>query len=54
MLSHKNMLSCMATFNTHADANLNATDTYMSYLPLPHVMERTISLYAIYKGAHVV
>ena len=53
MLSHKNMLSCMAAFNTHQDAQLNASDTYLSYLPLPHVMERTISLYAIYKGANV-
>ena len=38
MLSHKNLLAFAKTMRTHSDFQVEPTDTYASYLPLPHVM----------------
>lgn len=53
MMSHKNLLACVAGFNNHVDFGFNNTDRYLSYLPLPHMMERTLVLYLFYVGANV-
>jgi long-chain acyl-CoA synthetase len=50
LLSHGNMLACMATFAGHPDFKISSDDHYLSYLPLPHVMERVVSLFAFYQG----
>lgn len=34
--------------------DFNSEDRYVSYLPLPHLMERCVSLAMFYRGAHVV
>ena len=54
MLSHKNMLGCVASFYSHEDLQFNSDDRYLSYLPLPHSMERSVSLAMFYVGAFVV
>jgi long-chain acyl-CoA synthetase len=53
LLSHGNLLACMATFANHQDLRINQNDHYLSYLPLPHVMERAVSLYAFYEGLNL-
>ena len=43
MLSHGNFMAFLANANTHADIQFEVhNDIYMSYLPLPHVMERAV------------
>lgn len=39
LLTHKNMVSVIATGETEG---FNSEDVYISYLPLPHVMERLV------------
>lgn len=53
LLSHGNLLACMATFQGHPDLQLTHNDHYLSYLPLPHVMERVVSLYGFFQGISV-
>ena len=54
MIVHKNMLSCVNTFSQHQDVKFNKDDRYLSYLPLPHLMERSVTLTMFYSGAYVV
>lgn len=54
MLSNKNMLSCVASITNHQDCSFNQDDVYLSYLPLPHVMERAATAGLFYAGAYVV
>lgn len=53
MMSNRNLLACVAGFNNHVDFRFNNTDRYLSYLPLPHMMERTLVFYFFYVGANV-
>lgn len=53
MLSNRNLLSCVAGFYLHKDLDFKLTDRYLSYLPLPHLMERTLTLFLFYVGANV-
>lgn len=54
MISHRNLTACTNTFVSHEDLKLTADDRYLSYLPLPHLMERSVSLAMFYMGAYVV
>lgn len=54
MISHRSLTGCTATFTLHEDLRLNGEDRYLSYLPLPHLMERSVSLAMFYVGAYVV
>lgn len=40
MLSHKNYCSFIGACATNKDAKFNDSDVILSYLPLPHVLER--------------
>ena len=54
MISHKNLLGCTAGFARHEDLKFSSEDRYLSYLPLPHLMERCMSLMMFYVGAFLV
>lgn len=54
LLTHRNFLSCIAGFNSNVDLKFSSTDTHLSYLPLPHMMERTLVWMFFYKGSKVV
>lgn len=54
MLSHKNVISFVAGLHFQSDLKFTHTDIYISYLPLPHVMERTVSVTMMYEGAFFV
>lgn len=54
MLSHKNALAFTKSSGKHSDFAVESTDVYVSYLPLPHVMERFISVAFMANGGHVV
>lgn len=41
MISQANFVSCCAILKTKPDVRFYPTDVYLSYLPLPHVLERT-------------
>lgn len=40
MISHKNFASFCAVSATNKDTNFNQNDVALSYLPLPHILER--------------
>lgn len=46
MLSHKNIASFCAVLKTNRDCDFQEGDSYLSYLPLAHVLER-LALYAV-------
>lgn len=50
MLSHGNFLSFLAAFIRHEDA-FKSSDIYLSFLPLPHVLERAMLISLLYCGA---
>ncbi|CAD8168829.1 unnamed protein product [Paramecium octaurelia] len=52
ILSHSNFISAIASTQA-TDAGINSTDVHISYLPLPHVMERLIILTMLYTGATI-
>lgn len=54
MLSHKNMLAFSRSMQKHPDLTITSSDVYVSYLPLPHSMERCISVSLFAFGAHLV
>jgi long-chain acyl-CoA synthetase len=54
MISHKNILACGAAFARHEELKFNSEDRYLSYLPLPHLMERAVSIAMFYAGAYLV
>jgi long-chain acyl-CoA synthetase len=54
MLSHKNVLSFVASLKYESDLLFSNTDTYLSYLPLPHIIERTAVISMVYSGAYLV
>jgi long-subunit acyl-CoA synthetase (AMP-forming) len=52
MISHKNALAFVRSFQQHSALNdINCEDVYPSYLPLPHLMERLISIVMFFYGA---
>jgi long-subunit acyl-CoA synthetase (AMP-forming) len=53
MISHKNILSCVSGYYFHPDLSWKSEDRYLSYLPLPHLMERSLSFFLFYVGANV-
>ena len=53
MLSHKNVLAFARSLQKHPDLKVLETDVYASYLPLPHSMERCISIGLFAFGAHM-
>jgi long-chain acyl-CoA synthetase len=46
MLSHKNISSFCAVLKTNRDCDFQPNDSYLSYLPLAHVLER-LALFAV-------
>lgn len=54
MISHQNILAFIAGIRNHADIKFNKDDTYVSYLPLPHIMERTVAMAMFFEGAYLV
>jgi long-chain acyl-CoA synthetase len=54
MLSHMNFASFCSIISLNKDFNLDHTEVYLSYLPLPHVLERMCVFAMIYLGARIV
>lgn len=54
MLSHKNFTSFLAALKTNKIAALQTTDVVLSYLPLPHVLERELLYGILSNGGTVV
>ncbi|CAD8156607.1 unnamed protein product [Paramecium octaurelia] len=52
ILSHGNFISAIASTQA-TDANITSTDVHLSYLPLPHVMERLIVLTMLFTGSSI-
>ncbi|CAD8062385.1 unnamed protein product [Paramecium primaurelia] len=52
ILSHGNFISAIASTQA-TDAGIASTDVHLSYLPLPHVMERLIILTMLFTGASI-
>lgn len=52
MISHKNVLSILAAHRL-SNMALNPNDVLLSYLPLPHVMERVVIVCAMFTGASI-
>ena len=52
MISHKNILALVNGAIT-LDFKINYTDTYLSYLPLPHIFERAIVWAVLTSGANI-
>lgn len=54
MISHQNLLAALAAFILHKELGFRPEDVYLSYLPLPHLMERTIANCIFYSGGFLV
>jgi long-subunit acyl-CoA synthetase (AMP-forming) len=54
MISHQNILAFLAGLKSHETLNCTKDDTYVSYLPLPHIMERSVAMMLFYEGAYLV
>lgn len=54
MISNKNILAATNSFAKCKDLSITVEDRYLSYLPLPHLMERTTAMAFFYKGASIV
>lgn len=52
MISHRNLLAVITGLAT-SDGRPLSTDVYISYLPLPHVMERLIVWNGVYAGLEI-
>ena len=53
MLSHGNFISFLAAFKTHELGGMRHDDSYVSFLPLPHVMERVVVAALIEGGSKI-
>lgn len=54
MLSHANFLAFMGALVVNPDiAGWREDDSYLSFLPLPHIMERSLIISLIYKGCFI-
>jgi len=54
MITHRNMLTAFVPFIFHKDLGFKSEDVYLSYLPLPHLMERAIANVVFLAGAFLV
>lgn len=54
MISHKNFITYFAACIKNKDFNINENDVVLSYLPLPHIMERQFLYLVVYTGGLVV
>lgn len=54
MISHGNFVSFVAATRFNKDCAFNETDVAISYLPLPHILEREFLFSMIYAGACIV
>jgi len=54
MLSHKNFVSFLAAQVRHPDTKFCSDDVILSYLPLPHILEREAVYSLLHVGAKVV
>ena len=52
MISHKNLL-CFLAIASNADSKFCRDDVYLSFLPLPHIMERVSILSLVLAGAFI-
>jgi len=52
MLSHSNFIATLSSVQ-YTDAKVNSEDVHISYLPLPHVMERLLILTVLYSGGKI-
>lgn len=53
MLSHMNFASFCSIIQLNKDFNFDDTEVYLSYLPLPHILERMCVFAMIFLGAQV-
>lgn len=51
MLTHRNFASFCSILEINPDFHLDDTEVYLSYLPLPHVLERMGVLAMLYLGS---
>lgn len=54
MLSHKNFTSLIASLENIPYAKFNETDVVLSYLPLPHILERSVVYAFLHCGGSIV
>lgn len=53
MISHRNLVSICHQSDKALDIEINSSDTYLSYLPLPHIFERFMVYTLLYHGGSV-
>jgi|LakMenEpi03Aug12_release.lakeMendotaPanAssembly.Ray.scaffolds.fasta_scaffold208239_2 long-subunit acyl-CoA synthetase (AMP-forming) len=51
MISHANFLALLGSLCIHSLNCFNETDSYVSFLPLPHLLERSVLFVIIFRGA---
>jgi long-chain acyl-CoA synthetase len=54
LISHSNMMASTSGFLRHKDLAFSDDDVYLSTLPLPHIMERSIAMGMFHIGAFLV
>lgn len=54
MISHRNFASFMGAQALNKDCNFNTNDVGLSYLPLPHILEREFDFALLAGGARIV
>lgn len=53
MLAHKNFVAMLGGMDVRPEIKFVPEDVYLSYLPLPHVMDRIMCFSAIKAGASI-
>lgn len=53
LISHGNMMASNVGFIRHKELGLGPNDRYLSYLPLPHLMERAVTMASFYAGSQI-
>ena len=53
MLTHANFTGFLGAFNKTEQIKFIETDTYLSFLPLPHVFERVVITANVVVGSHI-
>jgi long-subunit acyl-CoA synthetase (AMP-forming) len=54
MFTHRNFVAGITCLFDHSVGHYNDKDRHLSYLPLPHLMERLFSFTIFYAGGVVV
>lgn len=52
MITHQNLISAVAAAS-YTETNFNENDVHISYLPLPHIMEKLAIVSMLYFGATI-